>query len=291
MNRFAFFLLFLAGGLFQFRAATLAGAEEPANPYAKKEILVFTPTWSDPDAVMPFLQEKVENLMLESPGKGGWQFLQVGYIPLFLRTHIKKTENNYGFILTVSLRNGEELFKLEDVCEICNTTEALEKLTALKDQISDRLDEKATEAARLEAEAARNRPPVKPKKDIAEIRILATLSEPAPFTMPPFHEAPRPVELWSWMGASLSLAALVTGIVLLAMDDGTTCDAPYPEKQCPEKYATGAAGWTFLLGGLAGGGLAGWSLYNIYYKKPSVVPQVVPTAGPGKAGLMLEWKF
>ncbi len=290
MRAVHFMTLFLAG-ILSLGACPTAAAEEPVNPYAKKEILVFTPTWSDPDAVLPFLQEKVEALMLQNPAKGDWQFLQVGYIPLFLRTHIKKTDNNYGFILTVSMRNGEELFKLEDVCEICNTTEALEKLTELKQQVCDKLDQKAEEAARLEAEAARNKPPVKPKRDIAKVRIVANLAEPAPFKLPPFHEAPRPLELWTWMGASVSLAAIVTGIVLLAMDDDTTCSAPYPEKQCSERYATGAAGWTFLLGGLAGGGLSGWSMYNMYFKKPSIVPKVVPTAGAGKAGLMLEWKF
>jgi len=265
-------------------------AQETENPYEKKEILVFTPTWSDPDAVMPFLQEKVENLMLESPGRRDWKFLQVGYIPLYLRTHVRKSENNYGFTLTVTLRNGEELFKLEDACEICTTTEAMEKLAGLKDQVCDRLEEKAVEAARL----AKTRPPKspveKPPLD-AGPRIVGVLGAPQPFHMPPFRQAPPPVKLWTWMGASLSLTAFVTGIVLLAMDDDTTCDAPYPGRQCPERYATGAAGWTFLLTGLAGGGLSGWSLYNLYFKKPSVVPRVVPSASPGRAGLTLEWRF
>jgi len=286
-------LLFLfVVGVTLLDALPTAQAQEPGNPYAKKEILVFTPTWSDPDAVMPFLQEKVENLMLEGPAKGDWKFLQVGYIPVFLRTHIKKSENNYNFVMTVQLRSGEELFKIEDLCEICNTTEALEKLAELKQKVCDQLDQKAEEAARLEKENAAKKPPVvvKPPIDTAP-KIVARLADPAPFIMPPYYEPPRPIQLWTWMGASVSLTAIVTGIVLLALDDGTTCDAPYPNRQCSERYATGAAGWTFLLGGLAGGGLSGWSLYNLYFKKPAVVPSVVPSAGPGKAGLFLEWKF
>ncbi len=291
MNRPAHARLFLLVWLLFLATAPPARAQDSGNPYEKKEILVFTPTWSDPDAVMPFLQEKVETLMLESPGRHDWKFLQVGYIPLYLRTHIRKSENNYGFTLTVTLRNGEELFKIEDACEICNTTEAMEKLAGLKDQVCDRLDEKAAEAARQEAAKPPKPPgegsPPEPKGP----RIVGVLDEPKPFVMPPFRQAPPPVRLWTWMGASLSLTAFVTGIVLLSMDDDTTCDAPYPGRQCPERYATGAAGWTFLLAGLAGGGLSGWSLYDLYFKKPSVVPRVTPTASPGQAGLALEWRF
>ncbi len=272
-------------------AAPAVLAQNTENPYEKKEILVFTPTWSDPDAVMPFLQDKVENLMLESPGPKDWKFLQVGYIPLYLRTHIRKAENNYSFQLTVTLRNGEELFKLEGACEICNTSEALERLSELKAQVCDKLEEKAVEAARL-AKDQPPKPPVEVKPPVETgPRIVGVLGEPEPFRMPPFDRTPPQVKLWSWMGASLSLTAVVTGIILLAIDDDFTCDAPYPTRQCQERYATGAAGWTFLLTGLAGGGLSGWSLYNLYSKKPSIVPRVVPSAAPGKAAINLEWRF
>ena len=273
-------------------AARLAGAQETTDPYDKKEILVFTPTWSEPETVLPFLQEKVEKLLLENPGKHAWNFLQVGYIPLFLRSHIRKSENNYQFHLAISLRTGEEILVIEGTCDICNTTEALGKLSELKDEVCDRLEEKAKEAERIRKENAALQP-VKPvlKKTVPETRVVGVLSEPKPFVMPPWTIPPPPVKLWSWMGASLSLTAVVTGIVLIAMDGDHTCDAPYPEKQCTERYSTGGAGWTFLLGGLVGGGFSGWSLYNMYFKKPDLVPTVVPTAGSGKAGLLLEWKF
>ncbi len=264
-----------------------ARAEEPENPFGNKQILVFTPTWSEPDSVLPFLQEKVEELLLESPGKFGWNFEQVGYIPLFLRVHIKKSENNFIFVFTVTYRDGRELFVLEDTCDICNTSEALEKLGEMKDEACARLEEAAKKAA--EEHKTQPRPVASDKK--IETPVLLKLGEPEPFVMPPWKLHPPPVRLWTWMGASLSAVSLVTGIVLLGMNREPTCDAPFPDRQCPERYSTGTAGWTFLLVGLAGGGFSGWNLYKMYFRSPSVTPTVTPMAGSGATGLILEWNF
>lgn len=265
------------------------GAQEPENPFAFREILVFTPTWSSPDDIPPFLAEKVSALLL-SPARHEWKFLQVGYIRLYLRTHIQKTENNFTYTLTVTSRTGEELLRMEDSCEICNTTEALEKLSALRDRLCDRLEEKNAKPP----ESTPAQPvPQPPKKVPQPPKIVAKLDAPKPFSLPPFKPAPPPVKLWTWMGTSLAAAALVTGVVLLALDGDPNCDAPFPKQQCKERYATGAAGVSFLLVGLAGASVGGWKLYDLYFSSSgsSGGVRVVPAAGSGKAALLLEWRF
>ena len=229
--------------------------------------------------------EKISALLL-SPARHGWKFLQVGYIPLYLRTHIQKTENNFSYTLTVTSRTGEELLRLEDTCEICNTTEAVEKLSDLRDRLCDRLEEKIAEKSAEPKPQPENPPKTEPKPP----KIIAKLDTPRPFSLPPFSPAPPPVKLWTWMGTSAAAVALVTGIVLLAMDGDPSCDAPFPKQQCKERYATGAAGVTFLLTGIAGASLGGWKLYRMYFA-PSSKVRVVPAAEPGKATLSVEWRF
>lgn len=280
--------IFLIFGLLWAASPRTSSAQESENPFASREILVFTPTWSNPDEVPPFLQEKVAQSML-SPGCREWKFLQVGYIPLYLRTHIQKTENNFTYTLTVTLRSGEEILRMEDACEICNTAEALEKLSALRDRLCARLEEKAAVKPAEPAPPENTGTPEKPATPPAP-RIVGKLDAPKPFSMPPFSPAPPPVKLWTWMGTSLAVASLVTGVVLLAMDGDPTCDAPFPKQQCKERYATGAAGVSFLLVGLAGASLGGWKLYDMYFS-PSPGVRVVPAAEPGKASLLLEWRF
>ena len=263
--------------------------EKTTNPFAAREILVFTPTWSNPDDVPPFLVEKVSALLL-SLAPHGWKFLQEGYVQLYLRTHIQKMENNFSYTLIVTSRTGEELVRMEDVCEICNTAEAIEKLRALRDLLCDRLEEKAVEPPVEPKEEPTLKPVETPKPKPPIPKIVAKFDMPQPFVMPPFAPAPPPIKLWTWMGTSAAVVSLVTGIVLLAIDNDPTCDAPFPKQQCKERYATGAAGVSFLLVGLAGASLGGWKLYQMYFA-PSSKTRVVPAVETNKATLSVEWRF
>jgi hypothetical protein len=74
-----FFVLLFGTLLAAMPCAVLA--QESQNPFSSREILVFSPAWSNPDEVPPFLMEKVSALLL-SPGRHGWKFLQVVLHPV-----------------------------------------------------------------------------------------------------------------------------------------------------------------------------------------------------------------
>ncbi|HLU65544.1 MAG TPA: PEGA domain-containing protein [Kofleriaceae bacterium] len=66
----------------------------------------------------------------------------------------------------------------------------------------------------------------------------------------------RPHPALKWVAAGGAAAALVTGVVLLAMDGRGTCDAD--GDACQEVYDTRTAGLVGVAVGLAAGGAAGW---------------------------------
>lgn len=93
--------------------------------------------------------------------------------------------------------------------------------------------------------------------------ILLTLA-PEPILLP--APAPRPVETasrygaWKWAAAGGAVALVAGGVVLLALDGGTTdCGAGMP---CKSLYDTKAAGIAALAGGAALGGLAAYLFLN-----------------------------
>jgi hypothetical protein len=92
--------------------------------------------------------------------------------------------------------------------------------------------------------------------------------------------APRPRRRFGWIkwaAAGTSLAALVTGGVLLGLDGNQTCSAP--NATCPEEYATGTAGTIIGIVGLAGAGATGWMFWSDH------------RAGAESAGVTYAWKF
>jgi hypothetical protein len=114
---------------------------------------------------------------------------------------------------------------------------------------------------------------------------------------------------YGWLATGTGAAFLGTGIVLTAMDGNTTCADDVPEPECPEVYATGAAGLTFgILGSalLTGGvtlltwdHLAGAPVDDPVSDEDEPAPETEPAAsmsigpsvGADGAGLLLQGKF
>jgi hypothetical protein len=85
-----------------------------------------------------------------------------------------------------------------------------------------------------------------------------------------------PPSRWGWKKYAIGgvgAAALITGVVLLALDGNPTCDAP--GATCPEEYATGTAGIVFGVAGLAGAGVSGWMFWserNVRHESAAIAP-------------------
>jgi len=94
---------------------------------------------------------------------------------------------------------------------------------------------------------------------------------------------------WSWKKWALGGAggaALITGIVLLAMDGDPTCDVS--GATCPEVYATGTAGILFGVVGLGAAGVSGWMFWS-ERKDRHEAAAIVPTRGGAIASF--AWTF
>jgi hypothetical protein len=72
-------------------------------------------------------------------------------------------------------------------------------------------------------------------------------------------EAPRRYRTWKWVAASGAVALVGTGVALVAIDGGGTCDA---SGQCDRLYDTAAAGWVSIAVGAGVGGAAGWMFWR-----------------------------
>lgn len=107
---------------------------------AKRVLLVYTPDWKNLSKVPSFVVNKAEKILLNSPGRHGWTFTQVGYIPLSLRGSFSRADTNYTFSLKVTDRSGTTLADAKTVCDACTTSEAMERLSELRDTLLDKLE-------------------------------------------------------------------------------------------------------------------------------------------------------
>jgi hypothetical protein len=94
---------------------------------------------------------------------------------------------------------------------------------------------------------------------------------------------------WGWKKYAIGgagAAALITGIVLLALDGNPTCDAP--NATCPEEYATGPTGIVLGVVGLAGAGVSGWMFWS-ERKDRQESAAIAPTRGGAVATFSIRF--
>jgi hypothetical protein len=88
---------------------------------------------------------------------------------------------------------------------------------------------------------------------------------------------PGPYRIWKWAATGGAVAAVASGIWLIAIDGDQTGCPPGPG-QCPDFYSTMAGGVTLTLTGVALGGLATWMFLSDHPRESSAVA-AQPVAG------------
>ncbi|MBU1219022.1 hypothetical protein KKF34_06095 [Myxococcota bacterium] len=274
---------------------------KPVTPL--KELLVYTPKWKNVDKVPLFVQNRIEKKLLEKDTKLGWNMKQEGSLQLSLRSHFSKTENTYLFTLWISRLTGETLVEVKGKCEICTIAEAEDSVSEHRSILLAKLEiiySKEIEKLKKEAadkQKALNEQKIKElEKKKAELKKKLLAMGPVVVNRPgkpqllklPGWDHPKPPErLWFWSSSVLSLAAVTTGIVLLALDNGASCDAKYTQ-HCPERYATGGAGAGFLISGAVFGTAATWLYLRMKKRGESIF---TPTVSKDSAGINFGLRF
>lgn len=89
-------------------------------------------------------------------------------------------------------------------------------------------------------------------------RLAMTLIPEAP----PESDAPIDYGIWKWVSAGGAIAAITTGVVLIAIDGGGTCTPDEGQRQCPKLRDTQTAGILTIGAGVGLGALSGWMFYK-----------------------------
>jgi hypothetical protein len=97
----------------------------------------------------------------------------------------------------------------------------------------------------------------------------------------------RPFRTWKWVAAGAGGAALVTGVVLIAIDGSGTCDTGGAE--CPEEYQSMGAGIASVSVGVAAGAASVWMFLRDRDDAERARAAVVPTRGGAMA--TVGWRF
>jgi hypothetical protein len=296
------FILFLTISLIFIPANSFA--TKPEEVSKKKEILIYSPVWTDVDDVPQYIQDNFAKILFETPKDSNWKFLKIGFTTLILKSTFKREETNYYYKFKVTDDKGNSAFELKTKCEICTFNEAKEKLVEFKKSLIKRLNksEKEMEAELLKKKKLENEKKLKAlailkaKKEKERIKKLLTpkivykFKEPKQFIIPEWEPPEhKPYKIWTVSAMAAGLIAITLGLTFIIMDNDPTCDESYPDRRCSEVYATGLAGWTLLATGLGVGGWGGYTFYKKYIEseKPSITPKIIPT---GK-GVVFSWKF
>ncbi|MBN2725238.1 MAG: hypothetical protein JXR95_14335 [Deltaproteobacteria bacterium] len=283
--------------------AQTTGREKPVS--LKKEFLVYTPKWENIKRIPLFVQNKIEKKLMESDTKFGWEPKQVGLLQYSMRSFLKKVENTYFFQLKIYTLSGVEIATETGRCEICTITETVDSISEYREKLLAKLEnhynlnmkayidaekkQKAKELARKEETDRKRREYEKKLKEASIPLIKGEIQSPDNLKFPAWNHPPPPFKLWFWSTSVLGTAALITGVTLLAIDNGATCSADYTQR-CPERYATGAAGAGFLITGAALGGVATWLFFKITEKGDTPF-SIVPSVSKDNAGINFGFSF
>lgn len=99
----------------------------------------------------------------------------------------------------------------------------------------------------------------------------------------------RPFRTWKWVTAGGAAAALITGVALVALDGADACDKTGAQKQCPEVWDTGTAGWLGVAAGVGLGGASTWMFLRDRRDQRRADVAVAPTNGGAVGWLRVTW--
>lgn len=101
--------------------------------------------------------------------------------------------------------------------------------------------------------------------------------------------AARPYKRLKWVTAGGAGAALLTGIILISIDGGGTCDLEALQTECPREYDTMTGGLLTVVAGIGLGGVSGWMFWKDAQHPGGSGAALTPTGDGATITYTLRW--
>jgi hypothetical protein len=157
-----------------------------------------------------------------------------------IRAQVEIFGSSYVYRLESLGADGKLRNRAEGRCDVCTVAELNEQVSQL-----------AVRLARAK-EAAPGAPPPPAGGEPTVAAPERPAATPAPPPGPTRDRPRRPSPTWKWIALGGSVAALVLGATLAAVDGHGTCSPAAAGGTCPRVLDTATAGWTLTAVGIAG---------------------------------------
>jgi hypothetical protein len=162
-----------------------------------------------------------------------------------IRAQLEIFGSSYVYRLEWLGADGRLRNRAEGRCDVCTVAELNEQVSQLAVRLARA---KEVEPAPTPSGPAAT-PPGGPAATPAAPRAATTPPPPGPQRD---HPPRRISPMWKWIAGGTSLAALILGSTLVAVDGHGTCTPANAGGKCPRILDTAAGGWTLAAVGIAG---------------------------------------
>jgi len=238
----------------------------------------------------------------------------------FLRGAIDASGASYAVDLELIGRGEAPGRRVHEACEVCTMTELLEMVERLSNQLVTGVDAapvKVELVSRPEGAALQidgqpvgdapytgelapgrhqvtalltgckeTRTTIEVRADQPQQRFEIILERTRPDAPPP--RPGRPFRTWKWVTAGGAGAALVGGMVLIAVDGSETCSKQPAQLECPRRLDTLAGGLVGVGVGVVAGAASAW-MFVRDRRDLRAEPRLSFTHGGAIAGVAVRW--